>query len=265
MNAFASNFAEPFTPRGVAAFARATFGRLLLTQFIIALLVAVSVVSFLHDNYFPTIQQAIQNLPDTGKIFYGKLAWPGDSPKLLAGGKFLALAVDLNHSGQIQATADVQVEFGRNSVRIFSLLGYLEFFYPPDRYAPFNRAELEPIWGAWRAEILFLAAIATVVAFFLVWWILATLYFVPAWIFAFYLNREADFRASWKLSAAALLPGALLLVAGILLYDFDFLTLVSFGFIFGAHFILGWICLFAASFFLPRIPPLRKNPFRTKR
>jgi len=59
--------------------------------------------------------------------------------------------------------------------------------------------------------------------------------------------------------------GALLLVAGILLYDFDFLTLVSFGFIFGAHFILGWIYLFAASFFLPRIPPLRKNPFRTKR
>ena len=46
---------EPLTPRGVAAFARANFSRLLLVQFIVALLAAASVVWFLDDGCFPTI------------------------------------------------------------------------------------------------------------------------------------------------------------------------------------------------------------------
>jgi hypothetical protein len=260
------NFAwEPLTPRGVAAFAGATLGRLLLVQFIAALLVAMSIVWFLDDSCYLTIRDAIQNLPDSGKISGGKLVWPDDSPKLLAEGKFLALDADLNHSGQIHSAADVQVEFGENSVRVFSLLGYVDFFYPPDRFAPFNRAALEPLWGAWSAEILFAAAAATMIGLLISWWVLATLYFMPLWIFGFYLNRRMNFRASWKLSGAALLPGALLMAAGILLYDFGIFHLVSFAFIFGAHFILGWIYLLAGSLFLPRISSSQsRNPFHPR-
>ena len=56
----ASPFAwEPLTPHGVAAFARATLGRLLLVQSIIALLVAASVAWFLYDNCFLVINSAI--------------------------------------------------------------------------------------------------------------------------------------------------------------------------------------------------------------
>jgi hypothetical protein len=256
---------EPLTPRGVAAFARATLGRLLLVQSIVALLVAISIVWFLNDNCFSVIGTAIQNLPDTGKISFGKLDWQGGPPKLLAEGKLLALDVDLNHSGQIHSPADVQVEFGKKSVRVFSLLGYTEFFYVPDRVAPFNRVELEPLWGAWREEILFFFAAAAFVSLLLSWWLLATIYFLPLWIFGFYLNREMNFRASWKLSGAMLLPGALLLVAGILFYDWGFLKLVSFSFIFVAHFVLGWIYIFAGSFFLPQLAALPKeNPFQPR-
>lgn len=258
------NAFEPLTPRGVAAFARASFTRLLLVQFFFALLAAISIVWFLDGNCFPIVRSAIQNLPDAGTISSGKLDWRGDSPKLLAEGKFLALDVDQNHSGQIHSTADVQIEFGAETVRVFSLLGYAEFFYPPDLFAPFNRAELEPLWGAWSVEILFFAAAATAIALLLSWWVLAGIYFLPVRVFGFFTNRDLDFRASWKLSCAALMPGALLMTAGVLLYDFGFLDLVSFGFVFTAHFVLGWIYLMVGLFFLPRIStsPPKGNPFK---
>jgi hypothetical protein len=256
---------EPLTPRGVAAFAHAKFSRLLLVQFAAALVVAVSVVWFLDDGCFQTIRAAIQNLPDAGKISAGKLDWRGGSPQLLAEGKFLAFDVDLDHSGQIHSPADFQIEFGRESVRIFCLPGFSEFFYTPDRSAPFNRVELEPLWGAWSAEILFLAAVATVIGVLLSWWILATVYFLPAWLLGFFANRDLNFRAGWKLSGAALMPGALLMAAGIFLYGFGALDLVELGFIFGAHFVLGWIYLFVSVLFLPRISAAEPggNPFKT--
>jgi hypothetical protein len=264
MSFFTANFTEPFTPRGVAAFAHAKFSRLVLVQFAVALIAAISVVWFLDDACFPTIRAAIQNLPDAGKISSGKLDWGGDSPKMLAEGNFLAFDIDLNHSGQFHSPADLQIEFGKDSIRIFSLPGYSDFFYPPDRYAPFNRTELEPLWGAWAAEILFLTAVATVICLSSSWWVLSTVYFLPVWILGFFANRDLNFRASWKLSGAALMPGALLMVAGIFLYGFGFLNLVSFGFIFAAHFILGWIYLAVSLFFLPRISEAKPkaNPFK---
>jgi hypothetical protein len=256
---------EPLTPRGVAAFARAKLSRLLLVQFIVALLAAASVVWFFDDGCFPTIIAAIQKLPADGAIHSGKLDWHGDPAQLLTEGKFLEFDVDLNHSGQIHSTADVQIEFGEDSIRIFSLLpGYSEIFYVPDRSAPFNRTELEPLWGAWAVEILFIAAVAVTVGLLLVWWILATVYFLPVWILAFFSNRNLNLRASWKLSGAALLPGALLMATGILLYNAGLLDLVSLGFVFAAHFALGWIYLFLSQLFLPRVSEAKtkRNPFK---
>ena len=256
---------EPLTPRGVAAFAHATLSRLLLVQFIVALLAAASVVWFLDDGCFPTISAAIQNLPASGEIRSGKLDWQGDPSQMLAEGKFLAFDVDLDHSGQIHSTADVQFEFGRDSIQIFSLLpGYSEIFYLPNRGAPFNRTELEPLWGAWAVDILFLAFIAVTLALLSSWWLLATLYFLPVWLLTFYANRDLNFRACWKLSGAALLPGALLMAAGVLLYDAGFLDLVSLGFVFAAHLALGWIYLFLSHLFMPRISEAitKANPFK---
>ena len=82
-------------------------------------------------------------------------------------------------------------------------------------------------------------------------------------MFGLFTNRDLDVRASWKLSGAALMLGALLMAAGILFYDLGFLNLISFVFVFAAHFILGWIFLFASVLFVPRISEkkLKKNPF----
>jgi len=259
-----STFAwEPLTPRGVAAFAHARFGHLLLVQIIIALLAAANAAWFLDDNVFPVIKTAIQNLPAAGEIRSAKLDWRGDSSKLLAEGRFLAFDVDLEHSGKINSTADLQIEFGQETIWSSALVGYEEFPYPPGERLPFNRTELEPLWGAWRAEILFIFAAMAAIGLLASWWILATLYFLPVWLFGFFVNRDLNFRRSWKLSGAALLPGALLMAAGILLYDFDAVDLVQFGFIFGAHFVLGWIYLFVSLLFVPGIPAVlpKGNPF----
>ena len=71
---------QPLTPRGVAAFARAPLMRLLLVQFIFALLAAIAVVWFLRTAWFPTVREAIENLPAQGEMKSGKLEWTADSP-----------------------------------------------------------------------------------------------------------------------------------------------------------------------------------------
>jgi hypothetical protein len=99
----------------------------------------------------------------------------------------------------------------------------------------------------------------------MVWWLLATLYFLPVWLIGFFTNRDLDLRASWKLSAAALLPGALLMIGGILLYGLGFFGLITFGFVVAAHFILDWLyLLFALPFFsrTSAVPP-PGNPFKS--
>jgi hypothetical protein len=264
MNFSASTFAEPLTPRGVAAFARAKLSRLLLVQLIIALLAAASVVWFLADGCFPTVLAAIQKLPVAGQIRSGRLDWRGDSPQSLAEGRLLAFDVDLNHTGKIRSTADVQFELGAETVRVISLLGHVDFGYVPDRSSPFNRIELEPRWRAWSAEILFFAFVVSALALMLIWWLLSAIYILPVWLLGLYANRDLNFRASWKLSGAALMPGALLMAAGVLLYGHGFLDLVSFGFILAAHLVLGWIYLFLSLLFLPRISmtPQKGNPFK---
>ena len=254
---------EPLTPRGVAAFAHARFSRLLLVQGIIALCGGAAFAWFLADSVYPVIGEAIDNLPAAGEIRSAKLNWGGASPQLLAEGRFLALDVDLDHGGKINSTADLQIEFGQDTLWFDSLLGYTELGYPTGQIIAFNRPELAPLWGAWSSTLLFLAALA--VAFFLLlnWWLLATLYFLPVWLLGFFVNRDLNFCQSWRLAGAALLPGALLMAAGILLYDFGALDLVEFGFVFGAHLILGWLYIFVGLLFVPVLPAVlpKGNPF----
>jgi len=254
---------EPFTPRGVASFAHAPVTRLLLVQLLVALTAAAFGVWFIMDSVFPVIQSAVQTLPAAGEVRSAQLDWRGDSPRLLAEGRILALGVDLNHSGNIHSTADVQIEFGREEIWALSLLGYLELPYPAGPPFAFNRTELEPLWGAWRSTILFVVALVAVISLLAGWWLLATLYCVPVWVLGFFANRDLNLRRALKLSAAALLPGALLLATGILLYDFGAVDIVQFGFIFGAHLVLGWIYLFVSLLFVPAHPAAGSvgNPF----
>jgi hypothetical protein len=261
----ASAFSEPFTPRGVASFARAKFSHLFLAQCIFAFIAALVVAWFFYVCCFPVVQKAVENLPSDGQIQSGKLAWGGPPFQTLAEGHFLAFDVDLYHSGQFRSTAaDLQIEFGLGSVQVFSLFGYFEMSYPPNGFMQFNRPQLQPLWEAWRSIILFAIAAATFISLLLIWWILATLHFLLIWLTGFFTNRDLDVRMSWKLSGAALLPGAMLMILGIFLYGCGILNLISFLFVFGAHFVLGWLYLLFALPFFTRIPSAtpKGNPFK---
>lgn len=253
---------EPITPRGVAAFARASFERLFVVQSVAALLGAAAVVWLLSDGIFPTIDAAIGELPEVGEIHGGRLDWRDDSPVLLAEGRILAISVDLEHGGALRSPADFQFEFGSDSVRIFSLFGETEISYPRGYVIATNQTDARPAWGAWAPDILGLAAIGVFFGLLLIWAALATIYFLPVWLICLFGNRDLNFRASWRLAGAALMPGALLMSLSLVLYGLGGFDIVQLCFAFGMHVVIGWIYLFVSPMFLRRVLPAeKKNPF----
>lgn len=255
---------EPLTPRGVAAFANASSNRLFLVQFLVALVVAATAVWFLRAAWFPTVREAISRLPDKGEIRAGQLDWHGDSPTLLAEGTFLAFSVDLEHSGEIRSPAHVQVEFGRRNLVFRSLLGYEELAYPALGTVALNRQKLGPWWGAWRPQLLGIVAVGVVVFLMITWFVLALVYALPLWVLTFFVNCDLRPVQCWRLAGAALMPGALLMAVGIVLYDFGIVDLVGLGFITAGHLVLGWLYIFICPLFLPRTVATQsraKNPF----
>lgn len=256
---------QPFTAKGVAAFAGARLHRVLIVQLIFALVAACTVVWFLKTAWFPTIRAAIQTLPEKGEIGGGNLHWIAATPQLLAEGHFLAFIVDTNHSGTVRSPAHIQVEFGHEDFRAICVGGYYsEFFYANEQPIPFNRTELEPWWGAWRPPILWMAFVGTIAFCFISWTALASIYAFPAWLAAFFSNRNINMAGAWKLAGAALMPGAAVMIAGILFYGFGGLDLVQLAAVMAAHIVVGWIYIGWAIAVTPKIPDDRattQNPF----
>ena len=254
---------EPVTPRGVAAFARASFERLFVVQAVVALLATASIVWVLSDGIFPVIDAAIRQLPEQGEIRASQLDWRADSPQFLAENNLIAISVDLEHGGTLRSPADFQFEFGRTSMCVFSLFGESEWYYPAGYRISINQRDARPAWGAWSPDILALAAIGTFLGLLLVWAVLATIYCLPVWLICFFCNRDLNFRASWRLAGAALMPGALLLSTALVLYELGVFDLVRFCFVLAMHLVIGWIYIFISPMFLNRAQPAaEKNPFQ---
>ncbi len=256
---------QPLTWRGVAAFAPAGVARLLLVQSIMALLAAGTVVWFVQSAWSPVVGAAIQRLPAQGALHGGTLDWPGQSPARLAENNFLALVVDLDHTGVIRSPAHLQVEFGRNDFEVISFGGWLRAPYPRGWQAAFNRTGLEPWWGAWRPAILALIALGVGAGLMLSWTFLGTVYCLPVWLAGSMANRELSLGGSWRLCGAALMPGALLVTLAILVYGLGALDLIGLVVVWASHILLGWIYVLAGALSLPRHRPApaasQSNPF----
>jgi hypothetical protein len=255
---------QPITVRGVAAFARATWGRLLLVQFLCALAAATAVGWFLAIAWFPAVTEAIHQLPPAGEVRSGRLDWHGESPQRLAEGHFLAFAVDLKHEGEARSPAHLQVEFGETDFKIFSLLGFVQHTYPPGWIVAFNRGEMEPAWGAWKPPVLAIVALLVIAGLMSSWVVLGTLYCLIVWLFGVFSNRDLNLGRSWRLAGAALMPGTLFLTGAIVLYGLGALDLVRLSVIAALHIVIGWFYLIAGALCLPRhpeAPAMKANPF----
>jgi lysylphosphatidylglycerol synthetase-like protein (DUF2156 family) len=146
------------------------------------------------------VREAIRELPAQSEIRQGKLAWRGDSPVYLAGNRFLAIVVDLNHEAEVGREADVSIELGQQEWRIYSLLGYTEVKYPSAWVTAFNRAELEPWWGAWEPAILACTGMLVSLGLMLCWALAAA---APRWAVAV-LPSGAEFSLEIALTAVHL-------------------------------------------------------------
>ncbi len=229
-------------------------------QFLVALLNAAAVMWLAYDGWLPTIHSAMRHLPETGQIRSGRLDWRGESPAVLAEGPFVAFNVDLNHAAEYRSPAHIQIEFGKDDFYVYSLLGYAAGRYPAGWVIAFNRDELQPWWGAWEPVLLAVAGAVVAVLLMLAWQVLATAYFLPAWLAGFFENRALNLRGSWRLAGAALMPGALLMAVAILAYDFGVFDLVRLAFVAIGHLLISWIYLLISPLFLPRHPAMPASP-----
>ena len=251
---------QPLTPRGVAAFSRATFGRLFLVQLIVALLVAGSVIWFLATVWFPPTREAIRQLPDTGLIQNQQLSSPRSTTEPLVENRFLAFVVNVDGTGTPSLATDLRVEFHRQNFALCSLFGCLRLDYPRGSTIQFNRPELESWWAAWELTIYSATVIIVVGWLFATWWMLATLYCPVARMYAFFKDRQLTVLGSWRLASAALLPGALLTAAGIVLYGLGLIDLLQFLFLWALHLMVGWVYLFVSPLRLPRASDANSAP-----
>jgi hypothetical protein len=252
---------QPFTPKGIAAFAAAKPGRLFLLQVIVALLAATAVVWFLWAVWCPSEREAIQNLPTTGAIRSGELDIGESAVERLVTNRFLTFAIDAQSSRRHSFSADVFVVFRRANYEVCSLFGCASFYYPT-RNAPFNRLELEAKWGAWEPVLLGIAAAVTALALLFAWWLLATFYCVFVWTFAFCSDRQLTLGGSWRLCSAALLAGALLLTAGVVAYGLSALDLIHLLIVAILHVVVPWVLIILAVLALPPVTrKLSANPF----
>ncbi|MBU6401898.1 MAG: hypothetical protein KGS61_16400 [Verrucomicrobia bacterium] len=251
---------QPFTTGGVAAFARARWGRLLAVEFLVAALAAVSVVWFVATAWVPVIARAIERLPDQGAVRQGRLDWPQASPVALAGNPFLSIVVDVQGGNRLGQTADVQWTFSGRGLRGCSLFGCLRVPYPAFGRIPFNRLELDPWWGAWRPVLLALLSVGTVLALVLTWTVLGLVYAVPVRGMAFLLDRQVARGGCWRLAVAGQMPGAILLTVAILLYGLQHLNAAGLVLLFALHLVPGWLYALLATLRLPRLAPTNASP-----
>jgi len=258
---------QPLTFRGVAAFSRARIGRLLLVQLLVALLTGAAVIWCLHATWFQRLPQAIRALPTTGEIKNRVLDSPRLSPEPLAADGFVAFSVNLNRAASLGSASDVRVEFHRTDLNVCSLLGCVQFDYPGFDI-PFNQPDLEAWWGAWRWTIIASILGGTIAFLFANWFVLATIYAFPAWVFAYFKDRELTLVGGWKVAAAALLAPALAVSGGIVLYSLNAVDLLRLLLLWCLHLPLGWLYLYCGVLRLPVVgqaPGKKSNPFEGQR
>jgi hypothetical protein len=262
----------PLTPRGVAAFATAKTRRLLLVQFVFAVLACSVVGWFLDSQVAPTLRSAIESLPDKSQISSGVLAWPTNAPQpaLLAEGRVLSVAVDLDQTGAATSSSDLRLQLGRSDWQVASFFGVLhvpgllDTSYPLEYTVALNRADLLPWWGAREPYLLGIVIVVTGVCLFLSWWVLAVLYAPFVWLGAFYGNRVITLAGCWRLAGAALMPGAVFMVTAIALYGLGAFDLMRLALAWGMHLVTGWFYLVVSTAALPRLPSVSapgENPF----
>jgi hypothetical protein len=255
---------QPFTPRGVAAFSRASFTRLLFIQLTVALFVALVVLWFVALQWIPVVEHAVHAMPGTNVIRNEFLAMSNTSSLRLGGNRCLEIILDPRNAGGVSSSADISVVLTARELQLCGVLGCLDVPYQPGYVIELSRTSLEPWWGAWRKPTAALIGLGTIAALLVSWWVLGFIAAPFVKLFAFLSDRRVTFGGSWRLAMASLLPGAFLATLGIALYAFEAVDVLRLGLIYALHFVCGAAFLVTSPFFLPKGSKQNGNPFGSK-
>jgi hypothetical protein len=256
---------QPFTFGGVARFAHAPIGRLLLQALLFGLLTGLATTWLATVGWAPVLDEAVAALPERAAIQNRTLAWSERSGRLLGANQYLSLEVVLQNAPRDSASADVSVEGHVTHLVIRSVLGAAIVPYPPVNLT-LDRATTVPAWGAWRAPFLFGLIPGTALVLILSWTILAIPYSLVARVIGGIFRRDLTSVRAWKLCVAAQLPASLLMTFAIALYASGHVSVLFIPVMLVAHFIPTLLFLLVSPCLVPKRAkelhgPSKKNPF----
>lgn len=251
---------QPFTPQGVAAFAGAGWGRLLAMLMLMGLGAGLVMMWFVRGAWFPPADKAVAALPLSGEIAGGRLLMDLPGPLPLAGNRYLALAIDLEHRGTVTPPADLQIELGATNLHLRGMLGYIEVRYPRAWHLPLNQRQAVPWWGAWKQAVLAGVWVAGTVGLMFIWIVLGFLYIPLARVVAWLRGVELGVSAAWRLCAASLMPGAVIMTAALWAYGWGLIDLVRLGLVAIFHVMVAWVYVPLSVLCLPRSKRPGKSP-----
>jgi hypothetical protein len=107
--------------------------------------------------------------------------------------------------------------------------------------------------------------LAVAVCLLPLWAVLAWVYAPAAKLIAWFCDRRLTWTGAWRLACAALLPGAVLLALGLVLYGLQMADVFGLGYFGTVHFLVGWVYLLAGPVFAPRLSSISssRNPFQS--
>jgi hypothetical protein len=257
---------NPFTPAGVASFANSPLSQLLTVQFVGALLVFLSFTFYLDRSWATALDSAVENFPAGSRLQDGRLWVPGGDTVLLSTNRFVGIVYTERDAAD--SVSDIKIRLSSTGLSIATLPGYIALPYPRSWSIALDRGSLSPRWGAWRSAVVPLTAGAGTLGVVFSWILLAGLYAWPLRLLVFFRDKLTSRLGCWKLCAAALLPGALLMASATVFHTLGQIPIIGLAMAFVTHLLLGWayvICGAVALPFLPEAERLRDNPFNGDR
>jgi len=253
----------PVTPRAIAASKNFKTINFLAYWIFYAVVCSLAITFVFERCVIASISRAINKLPQSGEIVSGKLNnWETNSNTALVEGKFISIYVNSSDEEDISDDADLQIVFARGELRLRSLLGWLTVKYSERLNFPLNYRQLWPVWGAYQTAVIAVVFLSSVVFLLLIWTFLAFSYSLLLIVFARILNRMTGGKSgAFKIAGSSLIPGALIMIFGLLTYSFGYIDLITLLIVFCSHIVMAWIYLLLSLFSLPKIPEDKENPF----
>jgi hypothetical protein len=232
-------------------------------QLLIAVLAAAVVVGSVHRIYGRALDHAVASLPEGAAIRDGTLVWTGAQPALLYQGPRICLVIEPSGTRQTGLASDVTVTLEAHQLAVRTLAGWRTYPYPVDRLISLSPVDVTSFLLTWRTPFGVALGTSVVAGLLLSWWILAAVYTLLLWPLALAFRRAATGGTVWRLAAAALLPGSVLMIAATATYATGQLSLVGWLLAQPLHLVVGWVYCAGALVRLPSRDetPTTANPF----